>query len=119
MGQRRGRYRAGRVLIRVENGQASARYANGVKLVVREDGWLPLGSCPVRYEGGTGWVETADSGKIVLSSPELLAGKKVAVIAGYPATPHVRNFLDCVKTRARDARSPPTSPASRTSPATR
>ena len=47
----------------VENGQASARYANGVKLVVRNDGWLPLGSCPVRYEGSTGWVETGDSGQ--------------------------------------------------------
>ena len=85
----------------VENGQATARYANGVKLVVRNDGWLPLGSCPVRYEGSTGWVETGDSGQLVLSSPELLAGKKVAAIANYPATYHVRDFLDCVKTRGR------------------
>ena len=84
----------------LENGQASALYANGVKLVLRETGWLPLGSCPVRYEGSTGWVETADDGRIEVSSPALLAGKKVPVIPGYPATPHVRNFLDCVKTRA-------------------
>ena len=64
-----------------ENGQASARYANGVKLVMRNDGWLALGSCPVRFEGDTGWVETGDSGKLVLSSPALLAGRKVAEIA--------------------------------------
>ena len=83
----------------VENGQATARYANGVKLVVRDDGWLPLGSCPVRYEGDTGWVETGDSGKLVLSSPALLAGKKVAEIGGYPATFHIRDFLNCVKSR--------------------
>ncbi|MCY2993536.1 MAG: hypothetical protein NTY19_37505 [Planctomycetota bacterium] len=82
-----------------ENGQASARYANGVKLVMRNDGWLALGSCPVRFEGDTGWVETGDSGKLVLSSPALLAGRKVAEIAGYPATFHVRDFLNCVKSR--------------------
>ena len=84
-----------------ENGQASARYANGVKLVVRNDGWLPLGSCPVRFEGDTGWVETGDSGKLALSSPALLAGRKVVEIGGYPATFHVRDFLNCVKSRGQ------------------
>lgn len=84
----------------VENGQATARYANGVKLVVRNDGWLPLGSCPVRYEGETGWVEAGDSGKLILSSPALRGGKKVAEIGGYPATFHVRDFLNCVKSRS-------------------
>jgi hypothetical protein len=83
----------------VEDGQATARYANGVKLVMRNDGWLPLGSCPVRFEGDTGWVEAGDSGKLALSSPALLAGRRVAEIGGYPATFHVRDFLDCVKSR--------------------
>ncbi|MFV2065696.1 MAG: Gfo/Idh/MocA family protein [Pirellulales bacterium] len=82
-------------------GQLTARYANGVKLVLRNDGWLPLGSCPVRFEGDEGWVETGDSGKMVLSSPALLAGKKVAEIGGYPATFHIRDFLDCVKSRSK------------------
>ena len=84
-----------------ENGELVARYANGVKLILRNEGWLPLGSCPVRFEGDTGWVETGDSGKMVLSSPALLAGQKVAEIGGYPATFHVRDFLDCVKTRGK------------------
>jgi predicted dehydrogenase len=84
-----------------ENGQLTARYANGVKLVLRNDGWLPLGSCPVRFEGDEGWIETGDSGKMVLSSPALLAGRKVAEIGGYPATFHVRDFLDCVKSRGK------------------
>lgn len=83
----------------VENGQAIARYASGVKLIQRNDGWLPLGSCPVRFEGTTGWVEAGDSGKLALSSPTLLAGRRVAKIGGYPATFRVRNFLDCAKTR--------------------
>ena len=81
--------------------KALARYTNGVELVLRNDGWLPLGSCPVRFEGDAGWVEAGDSGKLALSSPELLAGRKVAEIGGYPATFHIRNFLNCVKSRGK------------------
>ena len=85
--------------IRRRTDEIICRYENGVELVLREKGWIGLGSCPVRFEGETGWVEAGDSGKLVLSSPELLAGRKVAEIGGYPATFHVRDFLDCVKTR--------------------
>jgi predicted dehydrogenase len=84
-----------------KDGEIVAHYADGVKLVFRETGWIPLGSCPVRFEGDTGWVEAGDSGKLVLSSPELIAGRDVAEIGGYPATFHVRDFLDCVKTRSQ------------------
>ena len=80
------------------DGQAVARYANGVKLVLRGDGWLGLGSCPVRFEGDTGWVETGDSGDITTSSPALMVGRG-AKIPGYPANNHIRDFLNCVKTR--------------------
>jgi hypothetical protein len=80
--------------------QLHARYANGVKLILRNDGWLPLGSCPVRFEGDTGWVETGDDAEIMASSPTLLA-RRGAKIPGYPADFHIRNFLDCVKTRAK------------------
>jgi len=83
-----------------KDGRLHARYANGVKLIIRTDGWLPLGTCPVRFEGDKGWVETGDDAELVASSPALLAGKGVK-IPGYPADFHIRNFLDCVKTRAR------------------
>ncbi len=83
------------------DGQLVARYADGTELVFRDSGWLPLGSCPVRFEGETGWVETGDSGEIALSSPALLAGRKVEKLDNYPATFHVRDFLDCVKTRGK------------------
>ena len=83
------------------DGELVARYDDGCELVFREKGWIPLGSCPVRFEGETGWVETGDSGKLALSSPALLAGRTVAEIGGYPATFHVHEFLDCVKTRAK------------------
>jgi predicted dehydrogenase len=85
-----------------QDGKLLARYASGVELVIRGDGWLPQdGSCPVRFEGETGWVETGDSGKLAMSSPALLAGRKVAQIGDYPATFHVRDFLDCVKSRGQ------------------
>jgi predicted dehydrogenase len=76
-----------------------ARYANGVELVMRDTGWLGLGTCSVRYEGEDGWVETGDSGKV-----ELSAGtrdeQRVFQEAGTSAVSHVRDFLQCVKTRA-------------------
>ena len=81
-----------------EAGQLHARYANGVKLVMRNDGWLPLGSCPVRYEGDAGWVETADNGDVVVQ-PEALMDKTRPKIGGYPANFHVRDFLACVRSR--------------------
>jgi hypothetical protein len=84
-----------------KDGEIVCRYASGVNLILREKDWLPLGSCPVRFEGDAGWVETGDSGKLVLSSPELFAGHKVAEIGGYPATYHVRDFLNCVKSRGK------------------
>ena len=98
-GQRR-RDGPGRISPAAER-RGPARYASGVQLVVRERDWLPLGSCPVRFKGDAGWVETGDSGKLVLSSPALLAGRKVAEIGGYPATYHIRDFLNCVKSRAK------------------
>ena len=83
-----------------KDGQLHARYASGIKLILRNDGWLPLGSCPVRFEGETGWVETADNGDIAASSDALLIGRG-AKIGGYPADFHIRDFLDCVKSRGQ------------------
>jgi predicted dehydrogenase len=85
---------------RVER-RATARYANGVELVLREDDWLGLGSCPVRFEGETGWVETGDSGKFGVSSQSLLAGYPPERVGGQPPVSHVRDFLNCVKSRGK------------------
>ena len=83
-----------------EGTQIHARYANGVKLVLRNEGWLPLGSCPVRYEGETGWVETADNGELASNPTSLTGGPRVR-IAGYPANFHVRDFLSGVRSRGQ------------------
>ena len=85
----------------VERSEAVARYANGVKLVMRRNGWLGLGSCPVRFEGEAGWVETGDSGQIELN-PETLRVwfKRPANDRGALAN-HVRDFFNCVKSRGQ------------------
>jgi len=83
-----------------QGAELHARYANGVKLVMRDEGWLKLGSCPVRFEGDTGWVETGDDGDLVASAGALLIGKG-AKVSGYPANLHIRDFLDCVRSRGQ------------------
>jgi predicted dehydrogenase len=85
------------------------RYANGIKLVMRLSGfkgegdWNVPGTCPVRFEGDEGWVEAGDHGNVVASSPSLLEGQPVDSIYGTDPIKHVREFLDCVKTRGKPA----------------
>lgn len=76
-----------------------ATYEDGLKLVMRDKGWMGLGTCSVRYEGEGGWVETGDSGRIEFSSGRLRAEQKEFAEAGTSAVSHVKNFFDAVKTR--------------------
>ncbi len=80
-----------------EGDRMFAIYENGVKLVMRPDGWMGLGTCPVRFEGDAGWIETGDSGRTIMSDDSLLRAE--CDIEGTNPRDHVRNFLDCVKTR--------------------
>ncbi|NUQ64306.1 MAG: Gfo/Idh/MocA family oxidoreductase [Pirellulales bacterium] len=75
------------------------RYANGVKLVMRDGGWQGLGTCSVQYVGTEGWVETGDSGAIRVAPNSLRSELRVVTMAGTDPATHVRNFLDCVKSR--------------------
>lgn len=85
------------------------RYANGIKLHMRVAGfknegkWAGLGTCPVRFEGEEGWVEAGDNGGIVVSNEKLLAAGKPAEMYGTDPAKHVREFIDCVKSRATPA----------------
>jgi len=77
-------------------------FANGVKLVAQTEGWR--GSCGVRYEGSEGWVATADGyERPEVSAPALLADYKKLVKDYTDRTQrpmnHVRDFLNCVKSR--------------------
>jgi predicted dehydrogenase len=75
-------------------------YDDGLKLVMRSEGWMGMGTCSVRYEGDEGWIETGDSGNFVLYPESLRTQQSVFHRAGTDPTTHIRNFLDCVKTRA-------------------
>ncbi len=86
-------------------------YENGVKLVLdfiatpfgdRGPNWITkLGTCPVRFVGEDGWIETGDSGQTEVSSDALrkelqdAAGK----VIGLDVSAHARNFFDSVKSR--------------------
>ncbi|MBM3954553.1 MAG: Gfo/Idh/MocA family oxidoreductase [Planctomycetes bacterium] len=87
------------------------RYADGVRLVIdflpdpfgdRGPNWnTKLGTCPVKFVGDDGWVETGDAGGTDLSDEALrpAIGAAAKKIAGTDAALHARNFFDCVKSR--------------------
>lgn len=85
-----------------DGGTIYAKYENGIKLVMRPEGWLGLGTCPVRFEGSEGWIETGDSGKIAVY-PESLRSelRPTTNLDGLSPFYHCRNFFDCVKTRSQ------------------
>ena len=92
----------------------TARYANGVRLVIdflktpfgdRAPHYrTELGTCPVRFIGDEGWIETGDNGGVE-AQPESLKSDlhRFAKAVGTDAAGHTRDFLDCVKTRALPA----------------
>ena len=82
-----------------QGNQVICRYANGVNLVMRDTGWLGLGTCSVRFEGDAGWIETGDTGKIALSD-SLRAEYRAITERGTDPGKHVRDFLNCVKSRS-------------------
>jgi hypothetical protein len=99
------------------------RFANGQKIIAQEDGTavrfagggrssegLPdiwKGSCGVKYQGDRGWIACADGyQRPEASSPEIMEGyqdfvKEIRALSQQGLTPsnHLRNFLDCVKSR--------------------
>ncbi|GAA4423743.1 Gfo/Idh/MocA family oxidoreductase [Bremerella cremea] len=93
-----------------ENG-IHCRYENGVKLEIdfldnpfgdRSPQYITrLGTCPVRFIGTEGWVETGDSGEIVCSSPALQKEitEDTSRVRGLDVASHSRNFLDCIRSR--------------------
>jgi predicted dehydrogenase len=95
--------------------RVTARYANGVQLVLdflrtpfgRRPGWVQaLGTCPVRFVGADGWVEVGDSGGIEVHPASLrseLRGLGNRPVEGLDVRAHARNFFTCVRSRARPA----------------
>lgn len=79
-------------------------FANGVKMILSRGNQYWRGSCGERFDGTEGWAAAADGySKPDVSSPALL-GEFKKVVGDYVARTgrsldHMRNFLDCVKTR--------------------
>lgn len=92
-------------------------YANGVRLVLdfletpfgKRPGWVQsLGTCPVRFEGDEGSVETGDSGDIVVKPTSLKStlSKRAKKTIGLDVTAHSRDFFDCIRSRGTTAANP-------------
>ncbi|MEX2093137.1 MAG: Gfo/Idh/MocA family oxidoreductase [Pirellulales bacterium] len=101
-----------------KEGLIECRYANGVKLIVdflkdpfgnRDPHYITrLGTCPVRFIGDKGTVETGDEGEIV-ATPESLAKElpdQSKRVRGLDVTAHSRNFFDCIRSRKATAANP-------------
>jgi predicted dehydrogenase len=94
------------------------RYANGVKLVLdflpepfgkREPHYVTrLGTCPVRFIGDEGWVETGDNGEIMVEPESLRTEVPEAAkrANGLDVAAHARNFFDCIRSREQTAANP-------------
>ena len=79
-------------------------FANGTKLILSRGNKYWRGSCGMRFDGTEGWVAAADGyAKPDVSSPALLVDFK-KIVGDYMARTgrpmnHMRNLLDCIKTR--------------------
>jgi hypothetical protein len=84
-------------------------FANGIKMVLQLQGWR--GSCGVTYEGTEGWVAAADGySKPDVSSPAMMDDFRKLVYDYQARTQrpmsHVRDLLDCVKSRRQTVANP-------------
>jgi predicted dehydrogenase len=79
-------------------------FPNGVKMILSRGDKYWHGSCGMRFDGTEGWASCADGyPKAELSNPALQADFK-KLVGDYTARTqrplnHMRNFLDCVKSR--------------------
>jgi len=86
-------------------------FASGVKMILSRGDKYWHGSCGERFDGTEGWAAAADGyAKPDVSSPAML-GEFKKVVGDYVARTgralnHMRNFLDCVKSRQPAVASP-------------
>jgi hypothetical protein len=94
------------------------RFANGIKMILQREGWH--GSCGVRYEGTEGWVSVADAyekpdvepasllGEFdkIVNAYQARTGRAISREGGLSAMGHMRDLLDCVKSRRQTVANP-------------
>jgi predicted dehydrogenase len=96
----------------------TCRYANGVTMILdflpepfgkRDPHYITrLGTCPVRFIGEDGWVETGDEGEIVVMPEKLQKelGDTTKRVRGLDVSAHSRNFFDCIRSRGKTNANP-------------
>ena len=77
-----------------------ARYADGVRLLMKN------GDKGVRFEGDAGWIHIVDAGDITAEPKSILAELQVPKVSWQFMAGHVRNFLNCIKSRRLTASHP-------------
>jgi len=78
-----------------------ATYPNGVKMIIHDETEPGRGPRGNKFVGTEGWVSTDDTGKVTASSEEILRKLSGSQRDYEYMMGHHRNFLDCVKTRAK------------------
>ena len=75
-------------------------YADGVKIVLRSSGAFK--DRYIRFVGADGWVQLDDQTNVVTAQPEsILRTRSIAARSWAHTGGHVRNWLDCIKSRAQ------------------
>jgi hypothetical protein len=82
-------------VVRVE-----ARYADGVRIL------MDSGDKGVRFDGDEGWVKISDAGEITAEPKSILRTKAAPRVDWSNMNDHVRNFLDCIRSRRLTASHP-------------
>jgi len=80
-------------------------YADGKKIVLESEG--SFNDRFIRFIGDEGWIQVDDATNIVTAEPKSILNKRGVSARGYIHTnDHVRNFLDCIRTRQETTCSP-------------
>jgi predicted dehydrogenase len=79
-------------------GEWRAAYADGVRLVMHQVG--PFEARYIKFIGSDGWIQLVDGTNTVTAEPaSILKMRGISAKGWGDAGDHVRNFLDCVKSR--------------------
>lgn len=82
------------------SGTFKYRYANGVQGVINQRGEFK--DRYIRYIGDEGWIQVDDETDIVTAEPKsILDAKQAGFVSWANASAHVRNLLDCIRSRAQ------------------
>jgi predicted dehydrogenase len=86
--------------------EVTATYPDGVRMIMHDETEPGRGPRGNKFVGTEGWVSVDDTGKVTASSDAIMR-KLNAAQRGYEYMEgHHRDFLDCVRTRARTIASP-------------